>query len=101
MDCLAYETRISRRRISDSQLAAARLADAVRGPFRLPDQIDFNFADVGNAGEAIVDLLKDEAAGGALRSSQRHGHLDPLAWPSRSGVRIRAGRDCVDQAQVH
>ena len=63
-------------------------------------KIDFHFADVLDAGEAVVYLLEDEAAGGALRRGEGHGDLDPLARPCRRGVGIGAGCDGVDQAQV-
>src|SRR5208337_2580740 len=87
-------------RFLDSELPAAGFADAVRGPLRLPNQIDFNFADVGNSGKAVVYLLEDEAAGRALRRGERHGDFDPLAGPGWGGIGVGAGLDGVDQAQV-
>ena len=72
----------------------------MRRPFGFPDEIDFDFADVGYAGEAVIDLLEDEATGGALLRGEGHGDLDPLARPGGRGVGVRAGLDFVDEAEV-
>ena len=82
----------------DSELFSTGLADFVRGPFGLPDQLYFCFADLRDAGETVVDLLEDEAAGGALRGGEGHGDLDPLARPGFGGVGVGAGGDGVNQA---
>lgn len=47
-----------------TKLTAAIFTDAIDGPRRLPYEIDFDFAAVGDAGEAVADLLHDEAACG-------------------------------------
>src|SRR5215470_1947723 len=85
---------------SDAELPAASFTDAMRGPCRLPHEVNFNFADVGDASEAVVDLLEDESGGRALRGGEGHGDADPLARPLGRGVRIRTRFDLVDQAEI-
>ncbi len=72
----------------------------MRSPLRFPDQVDFDFAHLGNAGQPVVDLLEDEAARRALRSRQGHGDFDALAWEGRRGVGIGLDGHVVDQAQI-
>ena len=67
------------RGILDSQLQSACRADAMGGPFGLPDQIHFNLAYLLDAGDPIMHLFENEAACGALWGGQGHGYFDLLA----------------------
>src|ERR1035441_1111984 len=72
------------------QLLAPRFTDAVRRPFGLPHQVHLHLADVGDACEPVVDLLKNEPARRALRSCQGHGHFHPLPRPDRKSTRLNS-----------
>lgn len=84
----------------DSQLFSTGWADPMRCPFRLPDQIDFYLAYLRNACQAVMNLLKDESAGWALRSRQSHGDFDALPGKGWSGVGIWFDGNTVDQTEI-
>src|ERR1039457_5988366 len=83
------------------QLLAPRFTDAWRRPVVLPHQVHLHLADVGDACEPVVDLLKNEPARRALRSCQGHGHFHPLPRPGLRGLRVSPCRNSVDQPQIH
>lgn len=72
----------------------------MRSPFRLPDEINFHVADLRNAGEAVVDLLENQTAGGALRGGQGHCHFHKLSRQGWSRMWVRLDGRVVDQAQI-